>query len=264
MLDRTRSLDSENGIVLSEDGPGLFSDVSPSVSGFEVEGDRLIDSQGRAWVFSGGGWVIDATFSVSSPREQEVWRVPTAQNMLQVGALLVEGELQIDGGLFLEEFSNSAEFPAENFSFRRVDPAQLVRVDGGQQMLVVPIGGFEVEGEIQVDGQLILDDFDVAIEQQPIVSPPDNFSYKEVLAGLDVTVPTRQQMIVDGLLTVEGGLILEGELSLISDERDDGLSPFRLVVGETFRVPEKKQLLIVGVFELEGTLEVEGNFALGA
>jgi hypothetical protein len=43
----------------------------------------------------------------------------------------------------------------------------------------------------------------------------ENFSYKVIAAGVSVTVPENQQMIVSGGFTNDGELILDGELSLI-------------------------------------------------
>lgn len=43
----------------------------------------------------------------------------------------------------------------------------------------------------------------------------DNFSYKKVVATKTVRIPTNQQMIVKGGITIDGTLILDGELELI-------------------------------------------------
>jgi hypothetical protein len=43
----------------------------------------------------------------------------------------------------------------------------------------------------------------------------DNFSYKVVVTGKSVTVPANQQMVVSGGITIDGELILNGELALI-------------------------------------------------
>ena len=41
-----------------------------------------------------------------------------------------------------------------------------------------------------------------------------NFSYEEIQAAEVITIPERQQMIVHGLLTNEGDLVVEGSLVL--------------------------------------------------
>lgn len=43
----------------------------------------------------------------------------------------------------------------------------------------------------------------------------ENFSYKVIPSGKSVTIPQNQQMVVSGGFTLNGELILEGELSLI-------------------------------------------------
>lgn len=43
----------------------------------------------------------------------------------------------------------------------------------------------------------------------------DNFSYKVVVVDKSVTVPEHQQMVVSGGFTLDGELILDGELALI-------------------------------------------------
>ena len=43
-----------------------------------------------------------------------------------------------------------------------------------------------------------------------------NFSYNEIVAGLVLTIPIHQQMTVVDTIEVEGSLVIEGELCLIS------------------------------------------------
>ena len=47
------------------------------------------------------------------------------------------------------------------------------------------------------------------------INIPRNFSFKTVPVGEQVTIPTNQQMIVSGGITIDGSLVIDGELALI-------------------------------------------------
>lgn len=49
----------------------------------------------------------------------------------------------------------------------------------------------------------------------------ENFSYKKIDTGEEITIPTNQQMLVDGAVTVDGDLIVDGEVvELVADGGD--------------------------------------------
>ncbi len=46
-------------------------------------------------------------------------------------------------------------------------------------------------------------------------SSAENFSYKRIASGVSVTIPLYQQMMVTNTITVDGDLIIDGEIFLL-------------------------------------------------
>lgn len=47
------------------------------------------------------------------------------------------------------------------------------------------------------------------------IAVPRNFSYKKIVTAVSILVPENQQMLLKGDITIEGDLILDGELCLL-------------------------------------------------
>jgi hypothetical protein len=57
---------------------------------------------------------------------------------------------------------------------------------------------------------------DALVEAATLIAPsPENFSFKNIIAGKTVTIPANQEMIVRQKITVRGQLVVRGELAVI-------------------------------------------------
>jgi hypothetical protein len=59
-----------------------------------------------------------------------------------------------------------------------------------------------------------------------IINAPENFSYKTIVTNSTVIIPTNQQMIYDGTITINGDLVIDGELV----QNNDSLIAFGLQI----------------------------------
>lgn len=204
-------------------------------------------------------------FSYREILSGETVRILGGQQMFVVRDQIIEGELVIEGSLILEELLNESELPVfpENFSYSAIAAQKIVEVPAFQQMFVVSPEYFKVEGELRLDGSLVLDQIEDT-PFDPIILPDDNFSFKEIPTGSSKTVFSGQQMIIDGILIVEGSLNIEGQVSLISDERDEPLQPYIIVDGEVFKIKAGRQLFSTVGLIVDGYLQNEGLMAIGA
>lgn len=190
----------------------------------------------------------------------EIIEIPLAQQMLVIDHIWIEGELHVEGELIMEEFNHDLEFTDENFSYHRVESGSLVAVPVNQQMLV--IGDMEIEGQLTVEGELIIDQ--IQDTEIPPSIEEDNYSWKQVPSTLEKSIPENQQMLVDGTLLVEGQLNVEGELSIISDEIDEPHETYFIREGQVYTISNYKQMFLAVPLILEGEINVEGILALGA
>lgn len=102
------------------------------------------------------------------------------------------------------------------------------------------------------------DEVQSAIEEAAASSGADNFSYKLIDIGESVTIPTGQQMLHQGTLTVLGDLITRGDLI---EENPDHTTTFGLgtiPIDQLIFVPLNK-ILFCKNLKIQGTLRVQGD-----
>lgn len=215
----------------------------------------------------------DKNFSIKRVSPGETIVVPQDQQMLLSGALVVEGQFNNFGETILIDFEDSdtpappfPELPPDNFSHFKIEAGGEKTIPQNQQMNVfgsfVNFGVLKNFGEMNVT-KIFQDDPD-----QSIQLPPDNFSHKHILAGETKTVPTRQQMVVVGMMKNFGTLKLEGELALLSAEiqtdlEDDYLPPYKIEAGETYKIKNNRLMFLPRSLVMNGQLQNFGQLILG-
>lgn len=159
----------------------------------------------------------------------------------------------------------------DNFSYTRVELSEVIGIPFGQQMILV--GPQIIEGELRLDGSLVMDEF---INAEELETFPENFSHSQI-ATLDVKiVPSLQQMF----LVSEGPMIIEGEFqvdgSVVVDQvkdtdipeviipllPDDNFSWKDVPSGLTKALPSNQQMIVDGLLLIEGGLLIEGELSL--
>jgi len=93
-------------------------------------------------------------------------------------------------------------------SWRKIEENAFVSFDFITENIA--LGGDAIWGDITGD---INDQTDLVDLIETL--SPDNFSYEEILATEEITIPERQQMIVQDMIIVNGVLNIEGTLVII-------------------------------------------------
>jgi len=90
-------------------------------------------------------------------------------------------------------------------------------------------------------------------------SSPDNFSYQRIETGETVTIPTNQEMIVDGPVTLDGTLVVDG---VVTEQVDYSLWSFgwnTIQANVSIRIPTERDLLFCSPLIIDGVLTVDGR-----
>lgn len=93
-----------------------------------------------------------------------------------------------------------------------------------------------------------------------VVDPNDpNFSYLKVSEGESVLVPANQQMLFDGIITVDGTLEVDGEVNQIVDYTFWAYSWNKIPADVSLLVPVHRDMLVEQGLQVEGRLTVDGR-----
>jgi hypothetical protein len=218
------------------------------------------------------GDVLDGqdNFSYSKIEADETIKVPAGQQMLLVGGLTNFGVFKNFGEtvLFdLEDEDTQQVIPPpdpENFSHFEIESNEIKIIPQNQQMTVFE--QFNNFGMLKNLGDMRLFKPFQEDEDNIISLPDDNFSYKEVLSSEEKTIPTRQQMIVVGMLKNLGQINVFGEISLISSGEEtniDSLPPYLVDSGEVFTIKKNRIMFLPRSLINNGQLNNFGQVALG-
>lgn len=273
-FDRTKAFEVDNGVA-TDGGAGLFwAQNVPPVSGNEVQGDRLTDSNGRRWRFDAGVWIVDVDFSVNKINAGETYEVrPHEQLSLFDGPLVNLGQLNNLGQVsLLKVFQEAPEvvfpvvtLPPDNFSYFKIAAGESKEVPANQQMNT--FGSLQNLGMLKVLGEVNLTKIFQDDPEDEIELPGDNFSHFDILAGETKTVPTRQQMTVVGPFRNLGQIKVFGSMALISGAEpvfdDDYLPPWKIEVDQVFVVKSNRVLQVPRSFVNLGQLTNNGFVYLG-
>lgn len=99
--------------------------------------------------------------------------------------------------------TGSPSTSADNFSYHTIPASSLITIPINQQMIVVD--GLDVEGELIIDGMLVVDNF---VDENNFF-PPYNIAVGEVYK-----VPARKQFFSAVSLEIDGELQVEGILAI--------------------------------------------------
>jgi hypothetical protein len=220
------------------------------------------------------GDILDGqdNFSYKKVKSGENVTLPEDQQMLMTGMFTNLGQFNNFGEFYqidLEDSDTQQVIPPadpENFSHFKVGSGETKIIPADQQMTVFE--QFTNFGQINNLGDFRL--FKVFQEdpEDVVVLPDDNFSYKEIIAGQEKTIPTRQQMTVVGMFKNFGMLIVNGEMALISGEsqtdlEDDFLPPYKIESGESFKIGNNRLMFLPRSLVNFGQLNNFGELALG-
>lgn len=131
-------------------GPFRFSDVAKSVPFDNSTNGFVADNVQEAIEELNAVASSDVNFSFHTIATGSTILIPSNQEMILVDSLTVEGELRVDGVLFLDEFSSQEDFLPPYLIYS----SETYKVSSGKQFFsIVPL---ILEGEIQVDGLLAI------------------------------------------------------------------------------------------------------------
>lgn len=211
-------------------------------------------------------------FSYKKVKSGESISIPEDQQMLMTGMFTNLGQFNNFGEFYqldLEDSDTQQIIPPadpENFSHFKVASGETKTIPSNQQMTVFE--QFTNFGQLNNLGDFRL--FQVFQEdaEDVITLPDDNFSYKEIIANQEKTIPTRQQMVVVGIFKNFGQLNVLGEMALISGEsetdlEDDYLPPYKIESGETYKIGNNRLMFLPRSLINLGQLNNFGELALG-
>jgi hypothetical protein len=211
-------------------------------------------------------------FSYKKVKSGESIAIPEDQQMLMTGMFTNLGQFNNFGEFYqldLEDSDTQQIIPPadpENFSHFKVASGETKTIPSNQQMTVFE--QFTNFGQLNNLGDFRL--FQVFQEdaEDVITLPDDNFSYKEIIANQEKTIPTRQQMVVVGIFKNFGQLNVLGEMALISGEsetdlEDDYLPPYKIESGETYKIGNNRLMFLPRSLINLGQLNNFGELALG-
>lgn len=139
-----------------------------------------------------------------------------------------------------------------------------------QAHAINPIDAQNDDAVFDIEGSLVFDDLDYVDEPDPAFPTyPENFSYAKVDAGVTVSVPVNQQMLVDQVIDIEGTLDLIGAAVIVTDRDEDtntiepeNFSYDKIPLGLTVQVPLNQQMFVDYPLDIEGTLDVLGRVSV--
>ena len=197
--------------------------------------------------------------------------IPVEQQMIVDQSIEIDGSLLVDGELFIEDFKEVVIPPppvftqVDQFSYKLINAGETVTIPSDQEMFLAD--RVDIDGILIVDGHLAVGEGVPPVD--PVVLPADNFSYTEVQLAQVINIPVRQQMVVDGMATVDGVLEIDGELSFLStppEVEDEFLPWYEIPAGKVIQIKQYREYFLSEYLLLDGELQIEtgGRLAIGA
>lgn len=214
---------------------------------------------------------VGELFSIKRILSGEEKEIPVNRQMLLHGSFRNDGQIKNFGEMVLISLEDNdtpetpfPDLPDDNFSHKEIAINQVKTIPQGQQMVLH--GKIKNNGELKNFGEIYF----VKEAEEIIITPEsaheENFSFKEIAIGESKKIPSRQQMIVEGIFKNFGTIKNLGEVSIIQSNKniseDQYLSPYMIDAGEIYKIGKNRILTAHMMFKNFGTIINNGIFDL--